>query len=337
METVVVLELDASALKKLQEMGGAAQAAGGFANFSKRNGMGGEVKIPGMEPPKRGIGSTTMPTKGIGAKGAAAIGIIAEKLVEETLSFAQKLLNGSKVLNGVFGTMGKMLSAAVDILLIPFTPLLNMLMLGMTKLLVWMVSNNIPEKLYNGMVAIWHFFVSAYSWIQDVIGFFNGSFNPAKWNWGALLSGLVEVVTKFFHWIVSKLGDGVEALLRLVKSGAHLVNKGVTSFLGGTISTLTGGLVSPGQGKDALNWGEGALQTGVGATFNFLKGGSGSTYQGGLSRPMGDTTINITQEINTSDPIQAGQEAASTLGSAQMSGKPLGGLVGAGRTFSFGQ
>lgn len=337
METVVVLELDPSSLKKLQEMGGAAQAAGGFANFSKRNGVGGEVKVPGMEPPKQGIGSTTMPTKGIGAKGAAAIGIIAEKLVEETLSFAQKLLNGSKVLNSIFGTMGKMLSAAVDILLIPFTPLLNMLMLGMTKLLVWMVSNNIPEKLYNGFVAMWHFFVSTYSWIQDVIGFFN-SFNPAKWNWGALLSGLAAVIAKFFHWIVSKLGDGVEALLKLVKSGAHLVNKGVTSILGGVISSATGGLVTPGMGKDALNWGEGALQTGVGATFDFLSSSQGNGDWGSQwARPQGDTTINITQEIHTNDPIRAGQEAASTLGSAQMSGKPLGGLVGAGRTFSFGQ
>ncbi len=337
METVVVLELDASALKKLQEMGGAAQAAGGFANFSKRNGVGGEVKVPGMEPPKQGIGSTTMPTKGIGAKGAAAIGIIAEKLIEETLGFAQKLLNGSKVLNSIFGTMGKMLSAAVDILLIPFTPLLNMLMLGLTKLLVWMVSNNIPGRLYNGMVAIWRFFVSAYSWIRDVIGFFNGSFNPAKWDWGALLSGLVAVISKFFRWIVAKLGDGVEALLKLVKSGARLVNKGATSLLGNIASSLTGGLLPSGMAKAAINRGEGALQTGAGATFDFLTSGSGATYQGGQSRPMGDTTINITQEINTTDPIQAGQEAASTLGSAQMSGKPLGGLVGAGRTFSFGQ
>lgn len=337
--TVVLgLELDQATLKKVQEQWGAENAASGFGAFAAKNGAGGEVKVPGIQP-KSGPGSVTMPIKGgIGPKGAAAIGIIAEKLIEETLGFAQKLLNGSKILNSVFGAMGKIFSAAVDILLIPFTPLLNMLMLGMTKLLVWMVSNNIPEKLYNGVVAIWHFFVMAASWVRDIAGFFNSSFNPAKWDWGALLGGLGNVVSKFFGWIISKLGEGITALLGLIKSGAHLVNKGVTSFLGQTVSTLTGGVVSPEQGKDAINWGEGAVQKG----FNFAAGNN-SGDAGNLGRYMdpsrqrSETTINITQEIHTTDPIQAGQEAANTLGSASSSGKPLGGLTGAGRTFSFGQ
>lgn len=61
------------------------------------------------------------------------------------------ILRNSSVLNTYQNAMGKVFGAAIDILLIPFTPVLNLLLLGMTKLVVWLAGSGYMEKMYHVM------------------------------------------------------------------------------------------------------------------------------------------------------------------------------------------
>lgn len=139
----------------------------------------------GSGPQDAGGGEDAQGGKG-GGMSAAMVGIMAGGIIG-LLSFFKDLLNQSKILNTYAQGMGKMFSAAIDILLMPFLPVLNLMLAGMSKLLAWLIDSGYLENMSrivdqqvipllnsigDGMSKLW----------ADM----NHSLNPLNWDWAAL-------------------------------------------------------------------------------------------------------------------------------------------------------
>ena len=66
------------------------------------------------------------------------------ELINKTLSLIMK---NSSVANTYLGAMGKMFGAAMDLLLIPFLPLFNLLLVGLGKLVEWLARDDVQKFL----------------------------------------------------------------------------------------------------------------------------------------------------------------------------------------------
>ena len=78
------------------------------------------------------------------------------------------ILKNSTIANTYMGAMGKMFGAAIDILLIPFIPLFNLIMVGISKLIMWLVSSGYLEKMTKIMEEVAKNIVSMVKWIAEM-------------------------------------------------------------------------------------------------------------------------------------------------------------------------
>ncbi len=326
MEVPVVLELEMDKLKNLYQMGLAAQRVGQFGQYQATRDENNNVRVEHITPTKQGPGSLGTTDSGItNVKTIALVAIIAEKLVEESTDFVKQLLNNSSLLNSYFGSMGKVFSAIVDVLLIPFTPILNLLMIGMTKFITWMVTNNIPQKLYNAAVVLWHALQDIWDWLQKIAGFFD-SWDPSKWDWTGLMSGTLSVIDKFFGWITNTGLPGVmTGILKMidigfktfgvVQRGAHagamsIIRQNTPSWLGNALTSTDNAML-----RFEHNW----LYPKLSKVNDMYKKATG------LSIPEKQVLnafpvlqgiqniVNISQIVNTVDASSAAREVLSGL------------------------
>lgn len=88
------------------------------------------------------------------------------------LSVIEKTLGGvlarSTVANTYLGAMGKMFGAAIDMLLLPLTPIFNLIMVVMSKLLQWLVTSGILQKLYEVFSRAAEYLRGILDWIAQV-------------------------------------------------------------------------------------------------------------------------------------------------------------------------
>lgn len=88
------------------------------------------------------------------------------------LTVMEKALGGilkhSSVANTYLGAMGKMFGAAMDMLLLPLTPLFNLMMTVMSKLLAWLVTSGILEKLHAIFTKVAENIAGMLSWLSDI-------------------------------------------------------------------------------------------------------------------------------------------------------------------------
>ncbi len=121
----------------------AGAAAGGGAG-----GAGGAFPAQGQQLP--GGGGQDPGSEGTKVKQDPSFKSIFKPLA--ALSIMEKTLGGilkhSQVAGAYLGAMGKMFGAAMDMLMLPLMPLFNLLMVAMSKLLQWLVTSGILEKLH---------------------------------------------------------------------------------------------------------------------------------------------------------------------------------------------
>jgi len=69
----------------------------------------------------------------------------------------QGILSQSRVASTYLGAMGKMFGAAIDLLLIPFIPIFNLLMVGMGMLVKWLITSGILDRISEGVLKFMEF------------------------------------------------------------------------------------------------------------------------------------------------------------------------------------
>ncbi len=138
-EIVFRMVLDSSDLAHLMGMGPGvmAGAAAGAGGAFPAQGQG----LPAQQP-SEGEGTKVKQDPSFKSifKPLAALSIM-----EKTLG---GILKHSQVAGAYLGAMGKMFGAAMDMLMLPLMPLFNLLMVAMSKLLQWLVTSGILEKLH---------------------------------------------------------------------------------------------------------------------------------------------------------------------------------------------
>jgi hypothetical protein len=148
-DLVFTMKVDTSDLRRLlasQGVGGPAGAALGGASAGAGAGQGGV-------PPGAG-------GQGIFKPLALLFGI------EKALG---GILKNSAVANTYMGAMGKMFGAAIDILLIPFIPLFNLLMVGISKLIMWLISSGYLEKMTKIMEEVAKNIAAMARWLIEML------------------------------------------------------------------------------------------------------------------------------------------------------------------------
>ena len=68
--------------------------------------------------------------------------------------FASASLRNSDVMKAYTGAMGKTFGAAMNLLLLPFMPLFNLLLLFMNKMIVWLVTSGVLDKMLQASQSI---------------------------------------------------------------------------------------------------------------------------------------------------------------------------------------
>ncbi len=290
-----------------------------------------------------------------GGMSAAMVGVMAGGIIG-LLSFFKDLLSQSKLLNTYAQGMGKMFSAAIDILLMPFLPVLNLMLAGMSKLLAWLIDSGYLENMSrivdqyivpllgnigDGMAKLW--------------GDMNRSLNPMNWDWAALgktavamlelnaaflLAGIEQLLNKIPGINIDVYGDktGPKAMAeqamslygneqKLSKNDFKAMEKlyfggmGVGA-VGGSMVPIPGAGITSGAIAGAgvtslglLNYKPGDASKPVDAGGGFSTGPTtGLTARNDiLAKAQGNTTINVTQNINAQEDAAKEQQRLKAL------------------------
>lgn len=118
--------------------------------------------------------------------------------IKETLSM---MVSNSSIANTYLGAMGKIFGAAMDILLVPFLPLINMLMMGMGMLVEYLVKSGYLETMSKALASLSKQFT-------EYIGKFMSVFakNPAD-----AIAMLVTDIVKGILSLSNLIGHAVES------------------------------------------------------------------------------------------------------------------------------
>jgi hypothetical protein len=90
-------------------------------------------------------------------------------LIDRSLTF---LARNSTIANAYLSSMGKMFGAAIDLLLVPFIPLFNLLMSLMGRLLAWLVTSGILERIWSVMDRAATYLERILSWVGRLVSAF---------------------------------------------------------------------------------------------------------------------------------------------------------------------
>lgn len=74
--------------------------------------------------------------------------------VNAVAASAEKIVQNSSVANTYLGNMGKMFGSALDLLLIPFLPIFNLIMAGISKLIQWLVASGVLEQIRDNVLGV---------------------------------------------------------------------------------------------------------------------------------------------------------------------------------------
>ena len=329
MDVSVVLDLDLSQLRHLVRLGVQHQRAqqGGGKDVA-----GEPIRVPGMVPPAAGPGSASMPLRSNAVIGIAVVAIVAEKIVESVLDFGKKMLQGSKVLNSYFGAMGKMFSAAVDMLLLPFTPLLNLLLMGMMKFVAWLTKPNVMAAIAAGIEKMGDMGRTLIEWARNVAAFFNNSWNPSNWDWPELMSGTVRVLGHVFDWLATNIPNALKIAEKALHQGAMgVIRDNTPSWIGDPLTAVDNWMLRHQKAIQGYvhmfvpGGRTGLIQKGAAPAANWLYGGlqdmghqldTASRWNDKAGRATHRAivkTVNLAVDVVTSDPGAAATQVVKIL------------------------
>jgi hypothetical protein len=216
----------------------------------------------------------------------------------------QGVLGQSRIAGTYLGAMGKMFGAAIDLLLMPFIPLFNVLMIGMSMLVKWLITSGVLEKISEGVIRFMNF-VKNEIWppLQELVEGIK-EMNPGKiagaiWDLGS---------TTMKAWMQSLVRDPLLTIAGTLAS--MLVLQRISGFLG--VGGGKGGVPGGGAVPMLLN------KPMIGATGAVIGGLSAYDLATNQDRSRNETLRDI---------------AGTTAGGATLGGSiagPPGAIVGTG-------
>lgn len=277
-------------------------------------------------------------------KGAAIVGALVGGVMG-LLDFFKQLLQNSQILNTYAGAFGKVFSAALDILLTPFIPVLNLLLAGMLKLLAWLIDSGYLEKMSQivdqYIVPALQLMGAGLDRLWDAM---NHSLNPMNWDWGKLgklaaadllgnaamiMAAIEGVIDAFFSLPgLDKLGvnldpfrDGSTGPMAMFNTARGMVGQDPVSqkqfrndfdlWLAAVGVGAVGGAAVPLPG---IGSGTGAAVGGLSAMGGLLYQPSDQKAMGAAGAPQGqgqgDVTVNATFNVTGNTPEQMRAAAA---------------------------
>lgn len=163
--------------------------------------------MAGGSEPKGGSGG------GGGLMTAAVVGALTGGIIGMVQFFGQ-LLQNSKILNTYAQSFGKVFSAALDMLLMPFIPVLNLMLAGVMKLVAWLITSGYLERMsaYVNTVMV-PLMEAAGQQLRLVWDLMNNSADPSKWDWeglglyaGGVLLQTLALITADINLLLAKIG-----------------------------------------------------------------------------------------------------------------------------------
>lgn len=287
-EIVFRVVLDPSDLEKLGLVGPGVVAGAGVGG----GGGGGVFPTQGQTLP--GPGEEGMKVKQDPSFLSIFKPLAALNVIEKSLG---GILKHSSIANSYLGAMGKMFGAAIDMLLLPLTPVFNLIMVGMAKLIQWLMSSGILDKLYVIFSKAAENISAMASWLQDIYHAIK-DLNVGK---------------------LAKLGaEGAYGTLKNVKEDP------VSAVVTAVLLTL-GGRAVWGMGAKALGMvGLGAAARVGGGLVAGAAGGTG--LLGRVAGPLGTLTAGL-GAMQLGDWM-GGKLSGSIPGSGQGEGGAIAGLIG---------
>lgn len=225
--------------------------------------------------------------------------------VEAVSEATRGILRNSNVANNYLGNMGKMFGAALDLLLIPFLPIFNLIMMGVSKLIQWLVSSGVLDQIRDNVLGV-------IDWVKGLI-------NAVKEGPKALFSHLLSGIKDAIGSVLRDPLAGIATALAALAAGNMAI---------GAVSSLLGFI--PGGRTAARMGGRGAAaRAGLGAANAgmpwALRAGMAATAIGGTALAAGGLYGLATDDEKT--------DTGSRLGRAAkwgMFGAGAGALIGGG-------
>lgn len=312
-EYVGKIQLDASELMRLLGLGGGAPGRGGGAAAAGPE-TGDDLKT------QQNIQKGTAKAH----KDPSFMSIFKPLVALEGL---KALVSNSRVANAYLGGMGKMFSAAIDLLLLPFVPIFNLLMVGLSKLIGWLIDSGVLEWVAEGVEKLVDLFGGFVRWIGTLFT------DPAK-AFKEALGWLWEQVKAFFRDPLGSLkniaqigvaGAGVLGAAAMMPVIGGPIRAGIGAAAGGLAGMLGFGrgkapaAAAPGMapvpaGRGMRMGGMGRMLGGGALMAGGLLGGQALGGQGGAVGTMG----------------RIGGMGMMGAGAGLMFGGPMGAAVGGG-------
>ena len=240
------------------------------------------------------------------------------------------LVANSRVTNAYLGGMGKMFSAAIDLLLLPFTPLFNLLMIGLSKLIGWLIDSGVLKAMGEGVQELINLFGGVAKWVAEMASaIVNLDFSKI----GSLIVEAFKAVGKLIIDAIKDPLGAAKTVGKMALAGAGII--GLGAMMPGPVGGITRGLIGAGAGAVGGLFGLGGGKGG-GKTPPIpppagggVSGGGGG--RGGMGRMMGGSLL-------FGGGMMLGQATGSSIlgmggmgaGIGMMAGGPLGALAGAG-------
>jgi len=316
-EYVGKISLDASELMRVLGMGGA--GGGGMAAGGGGATTAGDMKQ--QENIKRGMDKAH--------KDPSFMSIFKPLVALEGL---KSLVSNSRVANSYLGGMGKMFSAAIDLLMLPFVPIFNLLMVGLSKLIGWLIDKGVLEWMAQG--------------VEDLLGLMSGAWNTLKsiWDaikgigkaiWNALPEPIrkgLEAAGKVAADVFGPLGDLAKRAGGVLAAVAGLAVGGqmMAGMMGlGQYGPLALGASLFGRGGGGGGGGVGGMGTGVGVGAGMGAGkGGGGGFGGFGGRGWGLPMVAGGVALGQTAGQQGGAlGAAGRIGSLGLTGAGIGTMI----------
>ena len=141
------------------------------------------------------------------------------KTLASTVTGITSLVRYSQIASTYQKAMGKVFGAAIDLLLLPFTPIFNVLLVLMNRFIVWLITSGLLESIWKASSTIADYIIRLFDWFASWKEKSWSEIGQEAWN------GTWKTLQDLYNWWknaswTERLGGVIAAVI-----GATLVNK----------------------------------------------------------------------------------------------------------------
>ena len=89
------------------------------------------------------------------------------KSLASTVTGITSLVRYSQIASTYQKAMGKVFGAAIDLLLLPFTPIFNVLLVLMNRFIVWLITSGLLESIWKASSTIADYIIRLFDWFAS--------------------------------------------------------------------------------------------------------------------------------------------------------------------------